>query len=237
MKLSIIFAVLNSHEVVRRQLLHLRNLDLPNDIEIIIADDGSEPSLDFPNIKVRNLTIFSTGDTRQWTWAVARNAAARRALGNYFLMTDIDFILSRELIDACYKFSGDKIQFRREFGVLDELGCFTQDLDIMRQYGLLEERIQRKGLSVPPHPNSFCIRKDLFWDIGGFPEDRIGKSYPQGEDRWFKGQWSKLVAKGIVTTHAHRPLIYMFPNGKFCGDADYNPFGLFHSLSRKIINA
>jgi hypothetical protein len=27
--------------------------------------------------------------------------------------------------------------------------------------------------------------------------------------------------------------LYMFPNGQFCGDVDYNPFSLFHELTRK----
>jgi hypothetical protein len=31
----------------------------------------------------------------------------------------------------------------------------------------------------------------------------------------------------------HRPILYMFPNGKYCGDVDHNPFGLFHTLTRK----
>jgi hypothetical protein len=25
----------------------------------------------------------------------------------------------------------------------------------------------------------------------------------------------------------------MFPNGQYCGDVDYNPFNLFHALTRK----
>jgi len=27
--------------------------------------------------------------------------------------------------------------------------------------------------------------------------------------------------------------LLMFPNGQYCGDVDYNPFGLFHTLTRK----
>jgi hypothetical protein len=29
-----------------------------------------------------------------------------------------------------------------------------------------------------------------------------------------------------------RPTIYMVPNGRFCGDKNFNPFGLFHDLKR-----
>ncbi len=40
MRLSIIIPVLNSHEIVRRQALHWEKLNLPDNIEIIIVDDG-----------------------------------------------------------------------------------------------------------------------------------------------------------------------------------------------------
>ena len=30
-----------------------------------------------------------------------------------------------------------------------------------------------------------------------------------------------------------RPIIYMIPNGKYCGHKDFNPFDLFHDLPRK----
>ena len=43
MRLSIIIPVLNSHEVVRRQLLHFERIGLPPDTELILVDDGSDP--------------------------------------------------------------------------------------------------------------------------------------------------------------------------------------------------
>ena len=44
-KLSLIIAILDSHEIVRRYMLYLRNLNLPDNIEIIFVDDGSYPAL------------------------------------------------------------------------------------------------------------------------------------------------------------------------------------------------
>ena len=43
-RLSIIIKVLESYEVLRRQLIHLRSMDHYG-IEILIMDDGSQPSL------------------------------------------------------------------------------------------------------------------------------------------------------------------------------------------------
>jgi hypothetical protein len=88
---------------------------------------------------------------------------------------------------------------------------------------------------MPPHPNNFCIRKDLYWKMGGYREDLIDRPYPQGEDRHFKWMWKKFVAQGRAkeSEEDDRPTIFMFPNGQFCGDVDHNPKGLFHGLSRK----
>lgn len=230
MKLSVIVPVLNSHEVVRRQLLHWSRMDLPESMEIIYVDDGSAPPL-VNAIGVPQLRIVATNDRREWTWAVARNFGARVALGEYLLMTDIDYIVTRECIDSAMTLSHDKMCFKREFGVLDESGNLTQDIGTLKRYGLLESRIASKGVRMPPHPNNFVMRASVFWDLGGYPEDRVGMPYPQGEDRWFKAQWIKHQSRYSLSEH--RPTLYMFPNGQFCGDVDYNPFGLFHGQSRK----
>ena len=230
MRLSIVIAVLQSHEVVRRQILHYERLALPSEVEVIFMDDGSDPPLATDSQAVR---IVPTHDTRPWTWAVARNAGARIARGEYVLMTDIDYIVPRAAIDDALAFTGDKMRFKREFGVLDENGEFTQDRDVLACYGLSHERMKAKGVRLPPHPNNFVMRRQLFLDIGGYVEDRVGRPYPQREDGEFKRRWMGLVAQKKVKDSDHRPTIYMFPNGQFCGDVDANPFGLFHTLSRK----
>ncbi|KKT34565.1 MAG: hypothetical protein UW23_C0034G0004 [Candidatus Collierbacteria bacterium GW2011_GWA1_44_12] len=44
MKLSIIIAFYNSHEAVKRQVKYFSSMDLPDDIEFILVDDGSDRS-------------------------------------------------------------------------------------------------------------------------------------------------------------------------------------------------
>jgi glycosyltransferase involved in cell wall biosynthesis len=232
MKLSIVVPVLNSHEIVRRQLLHFQKMGIPDGVEIIYMDDGSYPPLDNPGT-VRNLRIVQTHDNREWTWAIARNSGAKLAQGDYLLMTDIDYIIPRKAIEDALAFNGDYMGCRREFGILDENGDFTQDLDTLVKYGLLESRIPTRGVNLPAHPNNFVIRKSLFWEMGGYREDRVGRPYPQGEDSLFKKQRCKFREAGKLVESEYRPTIYMFPNGQFCGDVDFNPFGLFHDLSRK----
>lgn len=228
MTLSIVIPVLDSHEILRRQLLHFENIGIPDDTEIIIVDDGSNPPLRYQG--ALPVMILPTHDTRPWTWALARNAGARLATGDYLLMFDIDHIVTRPLIDKVRTFGGIKMQFVREYGVLTEDGILTQDRDILEQYGLPKDR----KLQFPPLPNNFAMRRDVFWELGGYREDLVDRPYPQGEDRLWKKTWYNYERKTGARCHPYRPTIYMFPNGYLCGDGnvDFNPFGLFHKLSR-----
>jgi glycosyltransferase involved in cell wall biosynthesis len=233
MKLSIVIPVLNSHEVLRRQLLHFSRLGLTSDTELIIVDDGSEPRL--TNTSDLPVRFLQTNDKRPWTWALARNAGARVATGEYLLMFDVDHFLSPPTIPYLRKFTGKKLQFLREFGVLDEHGVVTQDRDVLEQYGLPKDH----GLALGPLPNNFCMRRDLFWELGGYREDLVELPYPQGEDRAFRSVWRtyELAHGGEGScVHPYRLKMYMFPNGKYLGDVDADPQGLFHGLTRKTGN-
>lgn len=231
MKLSIVIPVLNSHEVLRRQMSHLEKMDMPKGTEIIIVDDGSEPALQYEGDL--NVTIEYTHDTRPWTWALARNRGAKIAKGEYLLMHDIDHFVLQDTFDMIKDFTGQKIQFKREFGILDEWGDFKQDLDTLVKYGFPVERFRSRGFGISPLPNNFVMKKDVFWEIGGYMEDLFHRSYPQGEDRLFKKAWYQWEAAGKGKVHHERPTIYMFPNGYLLGDVDADPKNLFHKLTRK----
>jgi len=241
MRLSIVISVLNSHEIVRRQFLHFENLGIPNDVEILIMDDGSDPPLEYkgslknlhiipvnnPTLTHRDKGMFADGRV-----SVARNLGAKLAKGEYLLMTDIDYIIMGDSIDAGRKLKYDKQGFRRQFGALTEDGYLTQNLDVLRKYGLLEKNIIN-GLRFSPHPNNFIMRKSVFFDIGGYRTTILEREYPSGGDRWFKRDWKKHFDEGKTNISPERTTLYMFPNGQWCGDVDANPLGLFHTLSRK----
>lgn len=229
-KLSIVVPVLDSHEILRRQFLYWEQMGIPDDTEIIIVDDGSSPPLKYKGLLP--VRIHATNDKRPWTWALARNTGARLARGEYLLMFDIDHIITTKLLNYARNFTGQKIQFIREFAVIKENGTLTQDLEMLIAYGFPRERYKKRGFKLSPLPNNFAMRTDVFWKLGGYRENLVQRSYPQGEDRMFKKAWYEWEKAGKGHVHHVRPLIYMFPNGYYCGDVDYNPFGLFHKLSR-----
>lgn len=240
MKVSIIIPFLNSHEIVRRQILHFEKMGLPEDVEVIIIDDGSDPPLTTDSKIAR---IVYTNDKRPWTSSLARNTTAPQAKGDYIIFADGDHIITKEIVEKVRNFNGDFMRFNRAFGIIDEDGNVTQDLEVLRGYGLSDERISVHGTYLNCHRNQYATRKDFFINtMKGYNERLIlTKPYPQREDGDFSKRWDKLYEAGQVRDfddlvgYEHRATILMFPNGKYCegGDVDADPKKLFHTLTRK----
>ena len=234
-KISIIIPVLNSHRVVRRQLKHFKAMNLPDFIEIILMDDGSYPPLKpmLKNHPVKNLNIYATGDTRPWTQPCAKNMGAQIAVGKYLLITDIDHILSRELIKEAEQFNGDKMEFYRQFAVLTNKGKITQHPTTLFKYGFDQTRYKKRGLYVYRHTNSFVMKKQIFEDIGMYPPRlcKLGKHNIYDDNILFH-RYRKHVEAGHCkpSVFAKNP-IFVFPA------AGIDPLGLFHKLNREKNNA
>ena len=235
MKLTILVSVLASHEIVRRQLIYLAGLGLSDDIELLLIDDGSNPPITANGCGLSNLRIHATNDCRPWTQQIARNLGAAMAQGEYLLCTDIDHVLSRQAIETVRAGQYDVVRFRRELGLLDSNGQFTQDRMLLSTWCVPPERLaEGKRLRISPHSNSYGIRRDLFIELGGSRVDR-NAVYPQRDEIPIKRRIKRLQAEGKISVIPDelRPTIYMIPNGRYCGDIDSNPFGYFHALSRK----
>lgn len=244
MKLSVVMPFLNSDEIVRRTIKYWGGMDLPDDIEFLIMDDGSDKSLRHPDFGLLELTaslglnleIHETHEKRPWTSSAARNIAARSiAKGRNLFLVDGDYIVSQAALLRAREFDGDRLGCRREFGVLLEDGTFTQDHKVLMEWGIPASRIRKRGTRFPPHPNQFIMRRELFVEMGGYDEKRIfGATYPQREDNDFKRRTRRWQQEGkLEWSEEERPTLFMYPNGQFCGDVDYNPFNLFHTLTRK----
>ena len=225
MKLSIVIPVLNSHEIVKRQLLHFRKMNLPDDVELIIVDDGSDPPLEDDDEEAE---IIRTSDFLPWTQPKARNVGAARAEGEVLLFTDIDHIVTKPAVEFGRSFQYDYGRFKRELGVLDKNGNFTQDPKELTAFGLPTEKAYG-GLRISCHTLSMFIRRELFIMIGGFREKT--HKYPTHDDGNMKRRLNR-IERIRKCPDDERPYIYMFPNGRYCGDRDANPTGFFHGLKR-----
>src|SRR5438874_13148691 len=110
-QLSLIVSVLDSHEVVRRQLLHCNRLLTPA-CELILVDDGSVPPLQATCDAVPKAYIFrlhATHDARPWTQPRARNLGAGLAAAPRLLFFDIDHILTEEVLALALHYKGAKL--------------------------------------------------------------------------------------------------------------------------------
>ena len=231
MKVSIVTAVLNSHEIVRRQLLHYMEMKLPEDVEVILVDDGSKPPQKEPYFGINfKLKILHTNDFRPWTQPKARNIGAKEAVGEYIIFTDIDHIIMQDAIDKVRQGTYDVIRFKREVGVLDEQGRFTQDIGMLQMYGY-----NREKLRISAHGNSYIFKRDLYLDLGGVSEANVGSgTHPNREEKPLKRAVRRLAEAGKIKLcdGDDRPTIYLIPNGRFCGHKDADPLNLFHDLER-----
>jgi len=244
MKVSVVIAVLNSHQVVVRQIRHFKGMRLPKDVEIIFVDDGSNPPLDYQDCGLRNFKILQTNDKRPWTQGLARNMGAKEAKGEYLFFTDIDHIITKEAIEDVLKFTGDKMVFYRYFGILDRRGSIVSDKKSMLDFGLDPARLRgRRGVSADgeilagSHSNTYAIRKTIFEKIGGYERRycesmfHVGGRY-QSEESKFNSRFKRLYLSGqAIPSSVGKGKIYHYPVSKFRKDDDNNPFGLFHKLS------
>ena len=233
MKLSIITPVLNSHEIVRRQLLHYAKMNLPDDVEVVIIDDGSEPPLDYSGMDLGFfLADGQTDDYRPWTEHIARNLGAKKARGEYLFIIDVDYIIPKKTIESILNFNGDRMDIKRRFGILNKNGDLVYNKRTLKKWGLKKKYLRSKFFSG--HRSQFVIRKELFEKMGGYKESLAGKAHPLGggAGQKFFHKWKRWESKGWVSTSTEKANVFMFPIGKFCGDIDHNPFGLFHDLSR-----
>jgi len=239
--ISIVIAVLDSPEVVRRQVAWFRQMPLPEDVEWILVDDKSTPPLRREDYDLPRFTLLRHDLPCAWSQPAARNMGCRAAVGDWLICTDIDHILPQTVIDFVRASPHDFIKFKREVAVLTEGGTLDQSPEAVLDYGFLPDKLASGGFHIAPHTNSFAIKRDLYLRLGGVSEMHVGSGrHPNREELPLRRRVRAAARAGEITMLTedtdgadNRPMIYMIPNGRFCGSNDFNPFHLFHDLKRK----
>lgn len=169
------------------------------------------------------LSIIKTNNFSPWTQHYAREIAVEQAKGEKLICLDVDHIVTKELVDFVKKTDADVIKFQRRFGILDKEGNLQTNRKTMIRYGALETRINKRGCRIPPPGNVFAISKSVLLSI-------------KGKSGRFWHILKRMAKDGKIKfcKTEERPVVYMFPSGRYCGDIDADPLNLFHGLSRKM---
>jgi predicted glycosyltransferase involved in capsule biosynthesis len=221
---SFVIPVLDSHEVIRRELIYY-NKFFPKHWELIIVDDGSDIPITAPNDITLNLKIIYTNDKTPWSQPRAHNIGASCVdiNCNYILFTDVDHFFNEQCFKFIDLFSGDKLHFARHWGILNEYGELVTDLDILYQYGL---KSHINSLNAGSHENTFLIKKDIFNMLNGYDEKFCGSH--GGDDTDFNKRYGQLHYNGKVKRSERCPYnMHVFP------DPARDIKGLFHKLRSK----
>lgn len=230
MKGTIVIPCLDSHEVVRRQLLWLDSWMKPfsKEWDLNIVDDGSSPeiSITSPTNFIARI-IHIPPHPEKWTQPRARNVGAKAAKTSKFIFfIEIDHILTPEALDNASHFDGDMLNFIRKTGILNSEGkLLTSETDLL-QFGAykseLTPRHRQGSVSVSSFTNRL-IRKSVHEMIGEFNENMMGWYAP--EDRDYQRRYNEHVHnRKCKPPKTSQSVIYVFPNPKA------NRQKLFHSL-------
>jgi len=130
---------------------------------VILVDDGSPrtpaaQALDGVALPVA-LRLFRLEVDIRWNWLAARNIGAHHASDGWLLLTDMDHVVPATTLQA--------------------LVYGTHDARVI--YGF--SRIEHDGAAVAPHPNSWFMTKQRFWEVGGYDEALSGHYGTDGDWR------------------------------------------------------
>lgn len=148
--------------------------DLKPHLEVVLVDDGSPPALAASSVArpcgLPALRLYRVLVDLPWHQHGARNLAAKEATGPWLLLTDMDHVLPADSLRALF-------QVLASAGARDV--CTFHRLDAPHLRPTRNERGELK-----PHVNSFALRKDHFWALGGYDEDCVG----YGTDGYFRNR-------------------------------------------------
>lgn len=189
-KITLILPFYQNHKMLFKQLEVMQSWDLEirKNTEIIIVDDCSPtPALDVFELNPINglkldIKLFRLKEDLPWNWIACRNIGAKEASGKWLLMTDMDHIVSNELLTWLHN------AYLKEY--------------VAYYFTRVDGPEQRPN--PKPHPNSYFMTKDLFWKAGGYDENYSGH---YGTD----GIWKRRLLEMTTRILLDKPLIQYLP--------------------------
>lgn len=160
---------------------------LKSRFEIILVDDGSpaEKARDvlYPT-GFRRYAIYEVLEDRKWHQHGARNLGADRAAGDWLILTDMDHQLEADV--------AEELAFNVDEGNVSPRAVYMFD---RIEADTRKPTIGRKG-EHKPHPNSWFLTREAYWDIGGYDEDYCGI---YGTDALFRKRCFEKYERGQLT--------------------------------------
>lgn len=152
-------------------------------VKIIVVDDGSQenPALNQMWFQHTNLQLYRVLPNIPWNQDGARNLAMKHATTEWAYMTDMDRLVPIDQMEAITE--------------------FAEKHSTPRHYYMFNQRAARDGVYLnATHPNSFLMRVEDFWSMGGYDEDFAGA---YGSDGNFRrcAQADGLVERKVMSLY------------------------------------
>lgn len=209
-RVSIIFLVFESYEMVRRQVLYMNSLNLPDSIEVIFTDDGSNPPVvlyEEPNFRYK-MVYREKEEGEVWTIPKAINYGARAAKGAYLMFLGVDHILSPYLLPFFAKSNAGYAVFKRKYALIDRSGNLLK----------VQYKFKNEFLDCDCDYTSLgWIRRNHFVKLGGMDATLSGPTKHSADLSLFK-RWCAMrgMTREQVIKRSERNGIrfYMLPEKK-----------------------
>jgi cellulose synthase/poly-beta-1,6-N-acetylglucosamine synthase-like glycosyltransferase len=158
------------HPVVERLLGQSVSLCRPDQIEVIVVDDGSERGE--LHRKLPDRVIYLWQRKRRYGISRAKNTGAKIANGRYLVFLDADILVAADYVDAVLRSFEEWDRRTVHCGYIAEYHDSGQP-DPRTEFGVWENPGVPTGRFFQLAGGNMAIARDLFFETPGFDEELI----------------------------------------------------------------